>query len=97
MRATRERPEMEIHDGRFAERLRAVRIDQGWSQRQIAEALGKSVRSYSSWENEDVLPEMGETLQNLAALLRVRPGWLLNGQPDPRDDPRYQEDGRAHD
>jgi transcriptional regulator with XRE-family HTH domain len=94
--ATRLRPEFDIRgDGHFGERLRAVRIDQGWSQSEAAKAAGVTSRTYSAWENDGVVPPPGPALRGIAFLLRVRPGWLLTGQPDPR--PHDEEERHADD
>jgi transcriptional regulator with XRE-family HTH domain len=70
-----------VSDTHFAERLRKLRIWQGWSQRELAEQTGGrcSLKTISDWENGRHKPVLGEPLRAVAEVLRVAPGWLLNG------------------
>jgi DNA-binding XRE family transcriptional regulator len=70
------------HDGRFAERIRRLRLQQGLTQAEVARAAGISRRSYINWEHGDTVPYPGEGLRALATVFRVLPLFLLFGEEE---------------
>jgi transcriptional regulator with XRE-family HTH domain len=62
--------------------MRKLRIGQGYSQQEIARAVRVNPRTVVRWEMDESEPTLGEPLRNLAAFLRVTPGFLLNGEEE---------------
>ena len=62
--------------------MKALRIRSGYSQAEVARAIGVSTRTLTNWETGKSLPPLGSGLRNLAAFLRVSPGYLVNGKED---------------
>lgn len=75
------------HDGKFAARIRRLRLQQGLSQIEIARLAGVDVRTYRGWEYERSVPLPGPTFRAVATVFRVSPGYLLFGKEyDPDGD-----------
>lgn len=72
--------------GRTARRLRAARAATGWSQTQLAAALGVSQSTVANWE-----AGRGLTLENARRTYRL----LRGTQPSPRLEPRRLQELRA--
>ena len=70
------------HDGQFGERLKQLRVRQGYAQKEVANQIDVSTRTLTNWETGTSLPPLGPTLRKLAAFFRVSPGYLLNGEED---------------
>lgn len=68
-------------DSKVPERLRKIRIWQGWTQKEVADQTGGrcSLKTISDWENGKHSPVLGDSLRAVAEVYRVAPGWLLNG------------------
>ena len=54
----------------FGERLRAFRIEHGYTQQDVATALGVAISTYRRYETENMLPQSAK-LQKLAALYNM--------------------------
>lgn len=60
----------------FNERLKELRLENNLSQIKLAEKLGASQRSISSWENGERQPDF-ETLEKIAKFFNVTTDYLL--------------------
>lgn len=60
----------------FGKRLRAARINSGYTQQGVADALGVTVNSYQKYEQSTRSPSL-ETLVKLADLFSVPTDWIL--------------------
>ncbi|MDD2462798.1 MAG: helix-turn-helix transcriptional regulator [Desulfobulbus sp.] len=60
------------------ERLKAVRLDKGLSQREISDVLGIGLRSWQQYELGTSIPG-GKVLEALHLKLKVNINWLLSG------------------
>lgn len=60
----------------FGKRLREVRKSKKITQKELAEQIGISQKSYSHWENNKTFPSF-ENLVKLADLLEVSLDWLF--------------------
>lgn len=58
-------------------RMKRVRESGGWTQEQLAEAIGVTPHTVSQYERGEQSPRL-TTLLRLAATLRVRPGELID-------------------
>ena len=47
----------------FAEKVRALRRRNGWSQEELAEKAGVSRQSVSKWESAASIPDIGKILE----------------------------------
>lgn len=74
----------------FAERLRNLRKEQGWTQVQLAGKIGVSKQSVSNWENDNILPSV-EMLAHIADLFQVSTDYLLGREALPHQDGIYLE------
>lgn len=72
-------------DGLSGERIRRLRIEQGFSQNEMARAARVSPRTVTRWETGQSEPQLGPPLRNLAAFLRVTPGYLWTGTKEGRN------------
>lgn len=63
----------------LSENIRAQRLQRGWTQQQLAEAMEVSIGAVSKWESGQSRPEL-ETLMRLAALFDVSTDVLLGFQ-----------------
>ncbi|APO76072.1 transcriptional regulator protein [Rhizobium etli 8C-3] len=61
----------------IGDRVKAIRIDLGMSQQDIADRLGMSLRAWQKMERDEGTPS-GETLL-LFEKLGINPGWVLAG------------------
>lgn len=80
------RPEREVRDMTFPEKLITLRAGRGWSQEKLAGELGVTRQAVVRWERGECLPDaMG--LTRLAQTFDVNPEWLLDesasGAPEP--------------
>lgn len=80
------RPEREVRDMTFPEKLITLRAGRGWSQEKLAGELGVTRQAVGRWERGECLPDaMG--LTRLAQTFDVNPEWLLDesasGAPEP--------------
>ena len=64
----------------FSERLKELRKNTGYTQKEIAEHIGTSQPSYQNWEKGSRKPSR-ETIQKLADFFNVSTDYLL-GQTD---------------
>lgn len=78
MTPARKEPNMETYSGRFAARLKELRLKAKLTPEEVAEALDVSTRTIYSWEsarsfpNVDLLPRIAETLK-LKAVAKLFP------------------------
>lgn len=61
------------------ERIRAARVRQGWTQKELGAAVQRRKCTISNWEAGVFIPQV-RTLHALAANLRCSVGWLLYGR-----------------
>ena len=64
---------------KISEHIRALRMEQNWSQRALAEKLNVSFQSVSKWESGQNYPDI-ETLVRIAQLFGVTVDELLRGR-----------------
>lgn len=71
----------------FSTRLKNLRIENGYTQKETAEKLGTSQPSYQNWEKGTRQPSRN-TLQKIATLFNVSTDYLLGKTdiPDPDSD-----------
>lgn len=76
----------------LAENVRRLRVERGWSQQMLAEAVGVTQGAISQIENGSTGPRMA-TLERLAVALNVEPASLLI----PHQELRYESHIRIRD
>lgn len=69
-------------DGLSGERIRRLRVSQGYSQAELARAIGVTTRTVTRWETGQGEPQVGPPLRHLAAFLRVTPAAIWNGEEE---------------
>ena len=62
---------------KFAEKLKAARLDKGYTQKQLAEISHVALRTIVSYEKGDSYPRKRETYAELAKALNVEKNYLL--------------------
>lgn len=62
---------------KFAEKLKAARLDKGYTQKQLAEISHVALRTIVSYETGDSYPRKRETYAELAKALDVEKNYLL--------------------
>lgn len=62
---------------KFAEKLKAARLDKGYTQKQLAEISHVALRTIVSYEKGDSYPRKRETYAELAKALDVEKNYLL--------------------
>ena len=62
---------------KFADKLKALRTQKGITQKECAEAIGVTVRTYMSYENDGRYPRTRGVYQKLAELFGVETNYLL--------------------
>lgn len=62
-----------------SERIKALRLQLGLSQKAVADLVGVSKATVSQWENGDYSPS-GDNFLALAKVLNVAPSWLSTGK-----------------
>ena len=62
----------------FGEKVRAERKKLGLTQTELAEKMGVSLRTISTWERDAALPRNRKTYEKLAEVLNVSRSYLLN-------------------
>ena len=62
---------------KFAEKLRTLRMKKGVTQKECAEAIGVTIRTYKSYELNGRYPRKREIYQQLAELFGVETAYLL--------------------
>ena len=62
---------------KFAEKLKAARLDKGYTQKQLAEISHVTLRTIVSYEKGDSYPRKRETYAELAKALDVEKNYLL--------------------
>ena len=67
----------------FGEQLKRTRVEQGFTQAQIAEQLKINKSAISKWENGDMEPNL-ENLKKLSAILNESVDYLLTGKETPQ-------------
>ncbi len=78
MTPARKEPNMETYSGRFAARLKELRLKAKLTPEEVAESVGVSTRTVYSWEsarsfpNVELLPKISETL-GLKAVAKLFP------------------------
>lgn len=70
----------------FSDNLQRLRKQKGWSQEQLAEAIGVTRQTVSKWELGSTTPEL-EKLLALSRLLQVSLDELTGNQPSPAQSP----------
>lgn len=73
----------------FSEKLTALRRKQGWSQEQLADALGVTRQSVSKWEGGAAVPELPKLIA-LSGLFHVTVDYLVRDEletPEDREAP----------
>ena len=74
---------------KFAEKVRAARLNMGYTQKQLAEKTRVALRTIVSYEKGDSYPRKRETYAALANALDVETNYLLTcllyTSPSPRD------------
>ena len=78
----------------IAQRLAAMRREQGYSQEELAERLGLSRQAVSKWERAESAPDMGNLIA-LADLYEVTLDELLRVSPEVEEDMRFESQERA--
>ncbi|MBP5430797.1 MULTISPECIES: helix-turn-helix transcriptional regulator [Ruminococcus] len=63
----------------FAERLKQLRLEKGYTQEELAKLVNVSQPSYWAYENKDVIPYKNTQIQ-LAKVLGVTVEELMNGE-----------------
>jgi transcriptional regulator with XRE-family HTH domain len=77
------KPELQLHDGGFSERLFHARARAGYTRKEVVELTQKAVshRTLASWENDpDIKPRLGPGIRAVAEVLGVSIGFLLWGE-----------------
>lgn len=62
---------------KFAEKLKAARLDKGYTQKQLAEISHVALRTIVSYEKGDSYPRKRETYAELAKALDIEKNYLL--------------------
>ncbi len=62
-------------------RIRAARLAQGWTQDDLAQAVGVSRSAVAQWET-DRAGQIRGNLSRIASVLELPPALLLEGQPE---------------
>ncbi|MCD1286518.1 helix-turn-helix transcriptional regulator [Brevibacterium sp. H-BE7] len=81
-------PGLRVPEWSLADRLRKIRVDNGWSQKQIAQHLEVGSSAYSQWEAGNAKPrDIVAVANRLELLARVPATWTLglnaeNRHPD---------------
>jgi transcriptional regulator with XRE-family HTH domain len=63
----------------FAARLKQLRLQKGFSQKDVAELIGINITNYGNYERVDAIPS-AESLQKLAGIFEVSIDYLLTGR-----------------
>lgn len=72
----------------FGTRLLAAREKRGWTQQQLAEALGVSTQAVSQWETGKTFPRSPTRIRTIASALNVRWTYLVGYAESPEDQNR---------
>ena len=81
---------MKLNEGNIMENnIRKLRLENGMSQRQVAEKLGVTRSAVSQWESGNFFPRMG-MVQRLAGLFGVKVSDII-GDVKPNGDLSYDE------
>lgn len=75
--------------------LQKARKNAGYTQQELAEKLGVSVRTITNWEAGDRSPSL-EALVTLAKILGVSTDYLLGNETRPQADAAQPDDIAAH-
>lgn len=67
----------------LGERIKELREARGITQAQLGEAIGKSDKAVSTWENGAYSPRMG-VIEKLAAFFNVSKSYLLGDEDEPK-------------
>lgn len=78
--------EDQAYKAAFRERVQAARIDAGYTQIEMAKALGLDKESYAKYENRSALPH--QFLVPFAAITKVDIGYLLTGEMEAKQQVR---------
>jgi transcriptional regulator with XRE-family HTH domain len=62
----------------FGEKVKVLRKEKGWSQKEVAGKLGITVRAYQNYELNNVLPRKKHILAMLCEMYGVTKGQLLD-------------------
>jgi len=71
---------------KLGDKIRELRIKKGVSQEEMAQAIGKSAKAISAWENNNKLPRMG-TVEKIAQYFNVPKTYLVDDELSPSDLP----------
>lgn len=69
----------------LCENIRHMRMMRGFSQKQLAERIGRSANAVSNWEKGATLPDV-ELLENICVVLNVTPNQIYGWDPCPELD-----------
>ncbi|MDO5716829.1 MAG: helix-turn-helix transcriptional regulator [Tissierellia bacterium] len=64
----------------FGNKIRRLREEKGWTQAELAEKIGVSLRTVSSYENADQRPRHRKTYHILSDLFKVDVNYLLTDE-----------------
>jgi len=70
------------HDGRFAVRIKRLRLQQAFTQLEVAELAEIPVGTYRDWEYGRSVPNPGPRLRALCGVFRTTPLFLLYGEEE---------------
>ncbi|MCC5091277.1 helix-turn-helix domain-containing protein [Xanthomonas campestris] len=87
----------EIDRSAVANRIKATRTKLGYSQRDLADALGVGRSTVAHWERQSGFLPSTSHLNKLATLLQVKIDWLAFGTPINAFEPRQQQPMRRND
>ena len=76
----------------LSQRIRELRVAQGYSQVTLAKRLGVSKQAVSNWENDNIQPSI-EMLLRLAQLFSVSTDYLLGLTDEPRPLVQQEKEG----
>ncbi|MDL2238535.1 helix-turn-helix transcriptional regulator [Christensenellaceae bacterium OttesenSCG-928-K19] len=62
----------------FGKKVKILRTEKGWSQKEVAEQLGITMRAYQNYELNNVLPRKKDILTKLCEMYGVTKGQLLD-------------------
>ncbi|MGI6154236.1 MAG: helix-turn-helix domain-containing protein [Christensenellaceae bacterium] len=62
----------------FGEKVKILRTEKGWLQKDVAKKLGITVRAYQNYELNNVLPRRKDILEKLCEMYDMTKGQLLD-------------------
>ncbi|MCD1146886.1 helix-turn-helix domain-containing protein [Peptoniphilus sp. KCTC 25270] len=80
---------------KFGEKIKALRIEKGWIQQELADSVGLSVRTIKNYELGDSYPKKREVYRKFAEIFSVDLNYLLTEDeglvPRSKFDEGYEE------